>query len=561
MILIGICFVSIDINVRPYLVKLLIDNTVSSKYNNLLPIVIIYTSFQLLMILVTALREFSITKFLSKFQVTVLSKFIKKINYYSYSFFQQHPSGTILAKAQDIFHLSPEIILKTLFQYITFIISTTITLFLLFKVHVLFSISMVLWIIIFFVITYLGIRKVQPISRSFAESRSKIWGYISDYFTNILNVKCFVGKTLEASRLKEVSEVFTLKAQNQGMFLMKFYSIQGGIIVLYTIVFLAVLVYLHRLNQISPGDFALVFMLNFNLFESIYSVSYQLQGFIIDYSAVSQALKIIELPIEIEDQPKAKKLTIKNGKIEFRNVQFNYKDAEELYSNNSIIIQPGEKIGLVGESGCGKTTFVNLILRLFDVTAGQILIDNQNIKEVTQESLRESISIIPQEPLLFYRTIAENIGYGKLHSTKKQIIEAAKKAQAHEFIKRLPSGYQTEVGERGVKLSGGQRQRIVIARAILKAANVVILDEATSQLDSILEKKIQKALKEVVQDKTSIVIAHRLSTLLDMDRILVFDKGKIVEDGTHQELYNKNGHYKALWKAQTGNTTMNKFYK
>lgn len=253
---------------------------------------------------------------------------------------------------------------------------------------------------------------------------------------------------------------------------------------------------------------------------------------------------------EIQDKPDAVSLKCNSGQITFNNVKFHYDGTEPLFQNKSITIKTGQKVGLVGYSGGGKSTFVNLILRLYDVTDGAILIDDQDICNVTQDSLRAKIAMIPQDPSLFHRTLMENIRYGKIDASDDEVIEAAKKAHAHEFISKLPQGYESLVGERGVKLSGGQRQRIAIARAILKNAPILILDEATSQLDSVTESNIQESLWELMQDKTTIVIAHRLSTLLHMDRILVFDQGKIIEDGTHQELLDKNGMYRILWNAQ-----------
>ena len=209
-------------------------------------------------------------------------------------------------------------------------------------------------------------------------------------------------------------------------------------------------------------------------------------------------------------------------------------------------------MGLVGYSGSGKSTFVNLILRLYDVTDGAIFIDEQNIRDITQDSLHENIAMIPQDPILFQRNLMDNIRYGRIDATNEEVIESAKEAYAHEFIIKLPQGYDSLVGERGIKLSGGQRQRVAIARAALKNAPIMILDEATSQLDSVTEALIQGSLWKLMQNKTTIVIAHRLSTLLHMDRILVFDKGKIVEDGTHDNLLAKNNLYKKLWDAQVG---------
>ena len=236
--------------------------------------------------------------------------------------------------------------------------------------------------------------------------------------------------------------------------------------------------------------------------------------------------------------------------IVFDAVKFHYPETESLFNNKSVIIKAGEKVGLVGYSGSGKSTFVNLILRLYDVTGGNIFIDKQNIKDVNQNSLRQNIAIIPQDPYLFHRNLIENIRYGKITASDEEVIKAAKSAHADEFIRKLSKGYKSMVGERGIKLSGGQRQRIAIARAILKNAPILILDEATSQLDSLTENYIQETLWELMKNKTTIVVAHRLSTLLRMDRILVFEKGKIIQDGNHNTLINTHGLYQTLWNTQ-----------
>ena len=267
---------------------------------------------------------------------------------------------------------------------------------------------------------------------------------------------------------------------------------------------------------------------------------------------MTEALSIIFSFKEIRDKEDARILNCTRGKIVFDRVKFHYKGTEPLFRDKSVEIAAGQKVGLVGYSGGGKTTFANLILRLYNVTGGAILIDGQDIREVTQDSLRENIAMIPQDTSLFHRSLTENIRYGRINATDDEVIEAAKKAHAHEFISRLPQGYDSLVGERGIKLSGGQRQRIAIARAILKNAPILILDEATSQLDSVTENLIQESLRELMQNKTAIVIAHRLSTLLYMDRILVFDKGRIVADGSHDELLARGRLYKNLWNAQVG---------
>jgi len=265
-----------------------------------------------------------------------------------------------------------------------------------------------------------------------------------------------------------------------------------------------------------------------------------------------QALSLIQTPHDITDKPKAEPLKVEKGTITFENVSFKYSPQNSIFKNKNIIIKAGEKVGLVGFSGSGKTTFVHLILRYHDIHGGRILIDGQDISNVTLESLRSNISLIPQDPSLFHRSIWENIRYGKPNASPEEIIGAAKRAHAEEFILKMPEKFQSLVGERGVKLSGGQKQRIAIARAILKDAPILILDEATSALDSVTEKAIQDALQELMTGKTSIVIAHRLSTLSGMDRILVFDHGAIVEEGTHDELLSLGGHYARLWEMQAG---------
>ena len=267
---------------------------------------------------------------------------------------------------------------------------------------------------------------------------------------------------------------------------------------------------------------------------------------------ISDGVSVFIQPHEIVDKPDAPALKVNRGEIAFCAVSFIYKDGLQVFEHLDVTIEAKQQVGLVGFSGSGKSTFVNLILRLFEPQDGAIKIDEQNILDVTQDSLRESVSMIPQDPQLFHRSLMENIRYGRLDATDDEVIEAAKKAHAHEFILETEEQYGSLVGERGVKLSGGQRQRIAIARAIFKDAPILILDEATSSLDSVTEKKIQLGLKNLMKGRTVVVVAHRLSTISHMDRILVFDRGKIIEDGSHQQLMLRNGHYAHLWNMQAG---------
>jgi ATP-binding cassette subfamily B protein len=264
-------------------------------------------------------------------------------------------------------------------------------------------------------------------------------------------------------------------------------------------------------------------------------------------------VKILALESEIKDPTKPEKLNIKHGLIEFQNVTFSHEGMpNSLFEELNLTIKAGEKVGIVGHSGSGKTTFTRLLLRFSDINDGQILIDGQDISRITQDDLHNSIAYVPQEPIMFHRSLRDNIQYGNFKSKESDITLAAQNSHAAEFIADLPEGYDTLVGERGVKLSGGQRQRIAIARAMIKDAPILLLDEATSALDSESEVLIQDALKKLMQGRTTIVIAHRLSTIQKMDRIIVLDEGKIVEDGNHKELIAKQGTYAKLWSHQSG---------
>jgi ABC-type multidrug transport system fused ATPase/permease subunit len=274
------------------------------------------------------------------------------------------------------------------------------------------------------------------------------------------------------------------------------------------------------------------------------------------YGALADADEMVEIlntPHEVQDVRNAKELQVDKGRITFENVFFSYSKTRRILKGMDLEIKPSEKIALVGPSGAGKSTITKLLFRFYDVERGKIRIDDQRINKVTQESLRENLALVPQEPILFHRTIMDNIRYGRRDATDEEVIEAAKKAHAHEFIDNLPEGYDTFVGERGVKLSGGERQRVAIARAILKDAPILVLDEATSSLDSESEALIQDALETLMKDKTTIVIAHRLSTIMKMDRIIVVEDGKVSMTGTHKQLLaRKDNIYKKLWEIQAG---------
>ena len=305
-------------------------------------------------------------------------------------------------------------------------------------------------------------------------------------------------------------------------------------------------------GELTVGDFVLMQAYLITTFNRLVSINRTLRRFYDALADAQEFVAILEEPHGIQDVPNAPQLVVPQGAVDFKDVTFHFNAQQPILKSLNLSIRPGEKVALVGPSGAGKSTITKLLLRFYDVSGGAIEIDGQEIAKVTQDSLREAIAFVPQEPILFHRTLMENIRYGRRDATDEEVIEAAKQAHCHEFILGLKYQYETYVGERGVKLSGGERQRVAIARAILKDAPILILDEATSSLDSESESLIQDSLKTLMQGKTVLVIAHRLSTIMNMDRIVVIEGGDIVADGTHQELLAQGGLYQKLWSIQAG---------
>ena len=309
-------------------------------------------------------------------------------------------------------------------------------------------------------------------------------------------------------------------------------------------------IFLLKNGSISTSQLIITIGLSMMIVNQSKNLGQKFQDILESINNINKSIEIVFDQYQPTENSPNEEFKITQGDIEFRNVNFGFNKNILLFENMNVLINAGEKVGLVGTSGSGKSTFINLILGLYEPNEGEIIIDDVNLSRLSKTSIRSQISLIPQDLTLFHRTLFENISYAKPSASKKEVIAAAKKAHADEFISKLKDGYSTMVGERGIKLSGGQRQRIAIARAILQDSSILLLDEATSSLDTITENFIQTALKSFMENKTVIVVAHRLSTITNLDRILVFDNGKIVEDGTHSDLLQKKGHYLRLWKAQ-----------
>ncbi|HEX4243074.1 MAG TPA: ABC transporter ATP-binding protein [Steroidobacteraceae bacterium] len=392
------------------------------------------------------------------------------------------------------------------------------------------------------------------------EARAAVTGRVVDVLTNIRNVFFFANQGLEDEELKSYTGEERNRRRASYRAVVRLRCVQYVMDISMWIVFVggALYAWVHRL--IGAGDFVMITALTSSLLQTAYNLGQRIPEFYDQLGSARESIDTLIVPATIVDRPGAPELRVTRGAIRFEQVAFAYdalsKDKAERARNVvkafALTIPAGQRVGLVGPSGAGKTTLMGLLLRMHDVVEGAIRIDEQDIREVTQQSLRRSIALIPQDTTLFHRSLLENIRYGRPGATDEEVELAARRAHAHEFIVELDRGYHTLVGERGTKLSGGQRQRIAIARAILKDAPILLLDEATSALDSHSEHIIQAAMREAMAGKTVIAIAHRLSTVMDMDRLIVLDRGRIAADGSHEELLRQGGLYAELWQRQSG---------
>ncbi|APR97858.1 ABC transporter ATP-binding protein [Wolbachia endosymbiont of Folsomia candida] len=549
--------VAIDLSFRKYLVKDILDTAVKYQEGNVIENLLLPVSAYIFMALLitTAFRFYGY--FVDIRMFTSLREKIADMSFYrllqqDHSYYQDNLSGSLVHKASNLMDSVIELIRLFIDCFFSYSIALILAIYTLSLVNIKFAIATFTWVSIFTLISIFSFRTLTGLADNHSQQSSQVIASIADSILNIISIRLFSQKAYERRKFSYICKKKTFSERKLQWAYFWLWLVYGYSFDLLQAVSLYFLIHDYQLNKIAIGDIALVLGINISIIEFLNHLTRNLAQFSAHYGKVLDALPILITIPEIQDKQNAKRLTVVSGKIIFNNVDFSYEDKEPLFQNFSVTINPYEKVGLVGYSGGGKSTFISLILRLFDVKKGNIQIDNQVVSEVTQSSLRQQISVVPQDPLLFHDTISANIMYGNPLSTNEEVIKAAKLAGIHDFIMTLPDHYKTTVGEKGIKLSGGERQRIVIARAFLKNAPILFLDEPTSQLDSITEKTIQMGLFKLMENKTTITIAHRISTLLHMDRILVFDKGKIVQDGKHIELVSKQGLYKELWDAQIG---------
>ncbi len=409
------------------------------------------------------------------------------------------------------------------------------------------------WVLIYICFVLYMVRWKRPIDLEKAETDSKVSGWLADTVSNFTTIKMFASSQKEDNIFEQKVNHFRAILIKQWRAAFRLEAGQAVLVVILEIGIFLVALQLWRRGLLTVGDMALIQLYVSQLNGQLWSLGRQIKAITQSLADANEMTEIILRPNEVSDAPNATPLVVHSGSIAFHNASFGYGDKSKVLSRFTVAIPAKQKIALVGTSGGGKTTITKLLLRLYDLTSGNISIDGQDITQVTQDSLRHAIAFVPQEPILFHRSLLDNIRYGKPDASEAEVVTAAKLAHAHEFITKSSDGYETLVGERGIKLSGGERQRVAIARAILKDAPILLLDEATSSLDSESEMLIQDALKHLMKNKTVLVIAHRLSTIMQMDRILVLDKGKVIEDGKHAELIKvKQGVYQKLWDIQAG---------
>jgi ATP-binding cassette subfamily B protein len=540
----------------PYFIKVMVDRTQSAMPGEfslwhlfafpIVGIVSTWSVMELAMRLTGALEVYLYPHFRAAMREDVFEH-VKK---HSHDYFTSNLAGSIGSKVADI-PKSSQAILEHIYWHVsaismTFIISTIVVA----QTSLIFAGLMVLWCAFHMGVTLYYLDETNRKMSAHYKSTALLNGETVDIITNALTMTMFARGLFEAKRIKHFQRIEIQKQKQAAWCIQKVNLIRGMAGLCFIFATLYLLVTGWQDGWVTAGDFPLIAMTSFNLMGMIWHLSIGLLELFRDIGTLKGALSLLESPHSVIDHPNASALTVTQGKIEFKKVGFGYLKNDPLFQDLSFKINSQEKIGLVGFSGSGKTTLVNLILRSHDIGAGEILIDGKNIAHVTQDSLRQQIALIPQDPSLFHRSIMENIRYGRLDASDEEVIEAAKKAHCDEFIRKMREGYHTLVGERGLRLSGGQRQRLAIARAILKDAPILILDEATSALDSVTEQLIQESLSELMKNRTTIVVAHRLSTLKTMDRIIVFEKGKIVEDGTQKTLLAEKGYFAQMWTLQ-----------
>lgn len=547
---------SIDATLVPYILRRIIDVFTlhdadkTGAWDSLKWLLIAGASLWTFVELSFRTRDFVRARAFPQLEADIRMAMFDHVQHHSPKYFNEHFAGSLANKIGDM-TTQVSLLLLNLTIFLPALVTCILSILFFFQVNAFFALILAVWIVMHLTICFAFTPKCVAYSNVHGEARSTLVGKIVDSLTNNFAVNLFFRFQFEKTRISRWQGDEQKKNVQSNMYVAWMFSFLSLLFLIGAVVLNGFMIICWMRGKISTGEIVQIFNTTWNVTLILWFAGEAIPQFFQSIGIATQALSVMEDPQDLNDSPNAADLIVKQGEITFKNVSFHY-GMKKLFDNKDVHIRGGEKVGLVGYSGAGKSTFVNLILRFHSLKKGNILIDGQDIAHVTLSSLRQQVALIPQEPLLFHRSLRDNIQYGRPDASEEEIVKAAKLAHSDAFICKCPEGYNTLVGERGTKLSGGERQRIVIARAILAAPPILILDEATSALDSVTEKYIQDSLDKLMQDRTTIVIAHRLATLAKMDRILVFDQGKIVEQGSHLELLSKGGQYARMWRMQAG---------
>lgn len=543
----------------PYAYKLFLDNLSSSQnvgYQQVLPYIWIIFGLGAAEWIGWRVATFFNNFFQPRVMADLINTCFDYLQGHSYGFFTNSFTGSLVKKITRYSHAFEDISDQFFWSLGPIVIRIATMLVVLYQRLWILAFGFLVWCAIYMFFNYRFTLYKLPYDIRSAAADTKTGAHLADTVSNNINLKLFSGHARELAAHKKLTDELFLSRKISWDLSSFVEAGQAGLMIIFELVILLVAVKYWRAGILTIGDFALIQGYLLQIFGRLWDFGRNVRRIYQRLADANEMTEILQTPHEIQDVTKAKVLKVKNGGIEFLGVDFAYANAGEVLKAFNLIIRPSERVALIGPSGGGKSTIVKLLFRFFDIQGGRILIDGQDVSKITQDSLREVLALVPQEPILFHRSLMENIRYARPNASDEEVIRASKLAHCHEFISAFPEGYKTFVGERGVKLSGGERQRVAIARAILKNAPILVLDEATSSLDSESERYIQDALRGLMKGRTTIVIAHRLSTIMQMDRIIVLDGGKIIEEGKHKELLKaKKGLYQKLWHIQAGGFT------
>ncbi len=560
---VGISAFLIDQTIRaaavPLYYKQLFDTLTSPGENiqslvpALLGIVLTIAGFNLARLILRRVGDFSVSTLEAQTMARLRQRAFDYLIHHSHGFFGNNFTGSLVQRisrfARGLERLIDTIAFNLIPLFVTIVSAIIVT----WNTEKTLSYIIIIWVSIFLVCNLVFSLWRLKYNIQSAEADSKTTGTLADIIANHTEVSLFAAFPFESKNVKTVTRAQAKITQFTWNLGNAFDGVQASLIFIAEFLIFYYGVKLWGQGIVTVGTLVLAQVYVIQLSNQLWDFGRIVRTLYEVFADSKEMVEIMALPHEVKDIPNARALQVEKGLIEFKNVTFTFEQTRTVLEHVNLSISGGQKVAFVGPSGAGKTTFVRLLLRLYDVTGGNIFIDGQNIREVALEGLHKNIAMVPQDPILFHRTLLENIRYGRPTATDAEVKEAARLAHCDEFMSSFPEGYETYVGERGVKLSGGERQRVAIARAILKNAPILILDEATSSLDSRSELLIQDALENLMRGKTTIVIAHRLSTIRKMDRIIVVDNGAVSEDGSHDELLkNPNSLYRKLWELQAG---------